>query len=107
MITNWTILDPLGENTTTFRFMCNDEENDLKLAEYLIKKYIGLWGFTTEGLIKIVYDEGNIFYEIITTLPFSTYLKNNDFFEFEAENPRKLKGVKKKMTLSSILMRKR
>ena len=107
MITKWKIIDPFGDNTTTFRFWCNDESSDLNTGSDLVDKYTALWGYKSEGLIKIVYDEGNIFYEIITTLPFSTYLKNNDFFEFEAENPRKLKGVKKKMTLSSILMRKR
>ena len=107
MITNWTILDPLLDNTTTFRFKCNDEENDLELAEYLIKIYVGLWGYNTKGTIKIIYDAGTIFYDCITTLPYTTYKENNDFFEFEAENPSKLKGVKKKMTLSSILMRKR
>lgn len=96
MITNWTILDPLLDNTTTFRFKCNDEENDLELAEYLIKIYVGLWGYNTKGTIKIIYDAGTIFYDCITTLPFSTYLENNDFYEFEAVSDKQVKGIKNK-----------
>ena len=96
MITKWKIIDPLFNNMTTFRFWCDDEPNDLDLADYLIKKYVEQWGYQTKGLIKIVYNEGNTFFEMITTLPFDNYTENNDFFEFKAVNSNKIRGIKNK-----------
>ena len=96
MITNWKAIDPLLNNTTTFRFWCNNEENDLTLAENLVGKYVELWGYTIKGTIKILYDKRSIFYEILTNLPYTTYIENNDFFEFSAVSPKEIKGIKNK-----------
>ena len=96
MITKWTTLDPLNDNTTTFRFWCDDEETDLDIAQYFVRKYVGSFGYRSAGLIKIKYDKDNVFYEIITTLPFNIFQKNNDFFEFIAVSDREIQGVKNK-----------
>lgn len=96
MITKWKILDPLFDNTTTFRFWCDNEENDLDTAKRFVGKYVDIWGFKTNGLIKIKYDKHNVFYEIITSLPYTLYKENNNFFEFFAVSDKQIQGVKNK-----------
>ena len=94
MITKWITLDPLKNNTTTFRFWCDNEKNDLELAQKLISKYAYEFGYESEGLIKIKMESDSVFFEIITTLPFSVFQKNNDFFEFVAVSDKEVKGIK-------------
>ncbi|MDD3123266.1 MAG: hypothetical protein PHC62_07140 [Candidatus Izemoplasmatales bacterium] len=94
MITKWKVIDPIKNNTTTFRFWCENETTDLELAEYLIGKYILGFGYETNGLIKIKMED-EIYYEIMTTLPFSLFQKNNDFNDFVAVSNKKIKGIKK------------
>ena len=53
MITKWKIIDPQVDYTTTYRFWCNDEIIDLGIADYLVNKYVGGFGYTTKGLVKI------------------------------------------------------
>ena len=94
MITKWITLDPLKNNTTTFRFWCDNKDTDLDFAEYLVDKYVLEFGYKTNGLVKIKLERGNLYYEIITTLPFSVFQKNNDFFEFVAVSDKEVKGIK-------------
>ena len=78
--------------------MTDSEDNDLDLANYLIGKYLlgmGL-GYKINGLIKIKMEDDNVFYEIITSLPFSIFKKNNDFFDFVAVSDKEIQGVKNK-----------
>ncbi len=85
MITKWKILDHLQNNKTTFRFWTNNEDTDIDYAEYLISKYVSIFGYDTDGIIKLKFDD-EVFFEIITTLPFSIFKKNNDFFKFISLN---------------------
>jgi hypothetical protein len=94
MITKWKILDPLHDNTTTFRFWCDDENRDLDLADLLVNKYVNEFGYKSNGLIKIKYNFQEIFFEIITNLPYKIYRKNNNFFEFVPVNDSEFIGVK-------------
>lgn len=95
MITKWITLDPLKDNTTTFRFWCDNKDTDLDFAEYLVSKYVSDFGCETKGLIKIKKETDSLYFEIITTLPFSVFTKNNDFFEFVAVSDKQVKGIKK------------
>lgn len=94
MIKKWKALNNKVDNTTTFRFWCSNEEIDLEIAEYLISKYVSDFGCETNGLVKIKLEDDNLHYEINTTLPFSTFEKNNNFFEFVAVNHKEIRGVK-------------
>lgn len=96
MITKWITLNPLKDNTTTFRFWCDNKDTDLDFAEYLVSKYVSDFGYVTKGLIKIKKETDNLYFEIITTLPFSVFKKNNDFFEFVAVSDKQVKGIKNK-----------
>jgi len=95
MIKKWKTLNNKLDNTTTFRFWCSLEELDLEIAEYLVNKYVSDFGYKTKGLIKIKLEDDDMFYEIITTLPFSVFQENNDFFEFVAVSDKQVKGIKK------------
>lgn len=95
MITKWKTLDNKVDYTTTFRFWCDEELADLDFAEYLVNKYVSGFGYNTKGLIKIKLEKDNLYYEIITTLPYKTFKKNNDFFEFVAVSDKEVKGLKK------------
>lgn len=95
MITKWKALKNKVDNTTTFRFWSIMEQTDLEIAEYLISKYVSNFGYNTNGLIKIKLEDDNVFYEIITTLPFSVFKRNNNFFDFVAVSDKEIQGVKK------------
>ena len=94
MIKKWKALYNKVDNTTTFRFWYSNEEIDLGIAEYLISKYVSDFGCETNGLVKIKLERGNLYYEIITTLPFSVFKRNNNFFEFIAVGDKEVKGIK-------------
>lgn len=96
MIIKWKAINHITERTTTFRFWGDNEDTDLDFAEYLVSKYVSDFGYKTDGLIKIKLEDNDMFYEIITSLPFSVFRRNNDFYDFVAVSDKEIKGIKNK-----------
>lgn len=90
MIKKWKVID-IGDNLTVFRTWI-DEKEDLDFAGFIIETYVNQWGYSIDGIIKIAL-HNDTFYDIITTLPFTEYQQNNNFFEFQIDKMESI-GIK-------------